>query len=170
MLTQVYYASANGEFVICILLYLTKAFDLVNKSYLLHKLYLYGVRDTENDCSRSFLTVGVQFSNNGDRCLSRFSIERGVHLGSIFVSLIFLVFTNDLYNSSQFIKFRMHADDTSILCSSKNVYKPTVKVYIEWGKINSWFVANQLIKNESKTKFIVFHRCNKLVPTFLPPI
>ena len=64
----------------------------------------------------------------------------------------------------------MNADDTSLLCSSKNIYKLIGKVKIELGKINSLFVANQLIINGSKTKCMVFHRNNELVPTIFPPV
>ena len=42
------------------------------------------------------------------------------------------------------------------------------KVNIELSKVNSWFVANHLIINEKKTKFMVYRRSNKLVPTMLP--
>ena len=170
LLKQVYHAFDNGEFVISIFLDLTKAFDLVNRSYLLRKLYLYGVRDIENYWIRSYLTGRVQFTNIGDSCSSVLPVERGVPQGSIFGPLLFLIFINDLCNSSQFLKFCMYADDTSLLCSSKNIYELIGKVNIELGKINSWFVANQLIINESKTKFMVFHRSKKLVPTVLPPI
>ena len=41
---------------------------------------------------------------------------------------------------------------------------------IDLVKVNRWFDANQLIINESKTKFMVFYRNNKLVPTVLRPI
>ena len=97
------------------------------------------------------------------------SVERGVPQGSLFGPLLFLIFINDLCFSSQFLKFRMYADDTSFLCSSKN-YKLIGKVNVELRKINSWFVASQLIINENKTNFMVFHGSKKLVPTALPPI
>ena len=45
LLNQVYHAFDIGEFVISIFLDLTKVFDLENRSYLLRKLYLYGVQD-----------------------------------------------------------------------------------------------------------------------------
>ena len=41
-------------------------------------------------------------------------------------------------------------------------------VNIELGKIMGWFLANQMIINESKTKIMVLNRSYKLVPTFLP--
>ena len=44
----VYHAVDNSEFVISIFLNFTKAFDLVNMSYLLRKLYLYEIRNIEN--------------------------------------------------------------------------------------------------------------------------
>ena len=64
----------------------------------------------------------------------------------------------------------MYADDTSLLCSSKNIYENIGKLKIELGKIKGWLVAKQLILNESKNKFVVFHRSIKLVRTVLPPI
>ena len=50
----VYQAFDNGEFIISILLDLTKAGDLINRSYLLDKLPLYGIRDIENDWIRIY--------------------------------------------------------------------------------------------------------------------
>ena len=51
----------------------------------------------------------------------------------------------------------MYADETSLLRSSKNNYELIGKINIELSKINNRFVANQLIINEGKTKFMVFH-------------
>ena len=98
------------------------------------------------------------------------SIERGLPRGRILDPLLFLVFIKDLCNSSQFLKLCMYAEDTRLLCSSKNIHELIGKVNIEIVKNNRLFVANQLFVNESKTKFMVFHRSNMLVPTVLPPI
>ena len=64
----------------------------------------------------------------------------------------------------------MYADDNSLFCSSQNVYKPIRKLSIELIIVNRWFVANQLIIYERKTKFMVSQRSKKLVPNVLPPI
>ena len=67
------------EFVISIFLDSTKAFDLVNISYLLRKLYIYGVQDIENYWIRSYLTGRIKLINIGDSCSSVLYIEKGVH-------------------------------------------------------------------------------------------
>ena len=99
-------------------------------------MYLYRVRDTENDWIRSYLTERVQFTKVGDSCSSVLPVEKGVPQGSIFGPLLFFIFINVLCNSSQFLKFCMYADDTSLLCSSKTIYELIGKVNIESGKIS----------------------------------
>ena len=106
---------------------LTKTFDLVNRSYLLRKLYLYGVRDIENDWIRSYLTGRVQLTNIGDSFSSVLSIERGVPQVRISGPLFFLIFINHLCISSQVLKICMYAHDTSLLCSSKTYTNLLVK-------------------------------------------
>ena len=152
----------NGEFVNSLSLDLTKAFDLVNSSYILRSFYLYGIGDIENYWIRNYLTSRVQFTNIGISCSSVLPIERGVPQCSILAPLLFLIFMSHICTSSHFFKFCMHADDKSLLCSSKNTYKLIGELNIDYGSFNCWFVAKQLILNESKTKFMVFHQSNKL--------
>ena len=144
-------------------------FDLVNRSYILRKLYLYGIR-YKFDWIRSCLTGRVHFTDFGDSYSRVFSIERVVPQGSISGPLLFFIFINDLFSSYQLLKFCTYAEDTSLLCSSKNIYEVIGKLNIELSKINRLFVVNQLIKNNSQNKCMVFNRSNKLAPTFLPSI
>ena len=100
-----------------------------------------------------------------------FPSEKFVPQVYIFGPLIFLNFMSDLCSSSQFLKLCKYAEDTGILCSSKNLYELIGKVNVNSGKINIWFVANQLIIiNERKLKSMVFHRSNKLNQNVFPPI
>ena len=77
----------------------------------------------ENDWIRSYLIGRVLFTNICDSCSSMLSIEKCVSRGSIFDPLLFLIIINDVCNSIQFLKFCMYADDTGLLCSSKNIYE-----------------------------------------------
>ena len=50
------------------------------------------------------------------------------------------------------------------------IYKLIDGINIVFIKFNRWFVANQLIINEMKTKFMSLYRNNKIVSIVLPPI
>ena len=125
--------------------------------YLLRKLYLNRVLDIENDWVRNYFSVTVKFTKIHDSCSSVLSIEKGVSQVRIFGPPIFLIIINDLCNSHQYLKLCVYADDTSLICSSKNIYELIGKINIELGKIKSLFVANHLTINEIKTKFEEFH-------------
>ena len=110
---------------------------IVNKSYLSHELYLYGIQDI-----RRFLRGRGKLTNIGDSWSSSLFNKRGIPQGSIFGLLLFLIFISNLCNSSQSFKCCMYADDTSLLCSSINIYEHFVEVNIDLGKINLCLVAH----------------------------
>ena len=55
MMYQVTKVLDNGEYVICIFLDFSKAFDTVNHCLLLEKLYQYGIRGNALEWLRSYL-------------------------------------------------------------------------------------------------------------------
>ena len=60
----------------------------------------------------------------------------------------------------------MFADDTNLFHSDKNINSLFETVNKELININSWFQANKLSLNTSKTKYLLFHklRRNKDLP------
>ena len=48
-------------------------------------------------------------------------ISCGIPQGSILGPLLFLLYNNDIYNSSKVLDFRLFADDTSILFADKSL-------------------------------------------------
>ena len=100
----------------------TKTFDPENILYILRKIFLYGIRDIDNDWTRNYLTARVKFSNLGDSCSSVLPIQMGVPWGSILGALIFLIFKKVVCDSSEFLKFCLNANDSSLLYSSYETY------------------------------------------------
>ena len=71
------------------------------------------------------------------------------------------MYINDLPSATEFFT-SLFADDTVFLLSSPNLEEVFNKANIELSKAATWFQANKLSLNVSKTKFIVF-RNNKMI-------
>ena len=113
----------NNEFGCGIFIDLKKAFDTVNHTILLTKLNHYGIRGVVLDWFKSYLSQREKFVNvNGHYSLS-LPMTCGVPQGSILGPLLFLLYVNDLPNTSSLLTFHLFADDTNIYFSSKLNFK-----------------------------------------------
>ena len=84
------------------------------------------------------------------------SIKCGVPQGSVLGPLLFVLYINDIVNSSSILKFILFADDTNLFHSSKSPDDLLKTVNCELNNICIWFKANKLSLNVDKTKFILF--------------
>jgi hypothetical protein len=71
----------------------------------------------------------------------------GVPQGSILGPLLFLIYINDIYNSSEKLKFYLFADDTNLIYADKNLKSLEIVVNTELSKIHNWLIANKLSLN-----------------------
>ena len=84
-------------------------------------------------------------------------IKCGVPQGSVLGPLLFLIYINDIYRTSQLLKVHLFADDTSIFYSNKDIKIIENVVNKEICSVAQWLSANKLSLNVSKSSFVIFH-------------
>ena len=152
----------NQETGICIFLDFAKAFDTVNHDILLKKLEYYGIRGIAQNWFKSYLSNRMQGTDIGGIQSSLNYIKCGVPQGSVLGPLLFLLYINDIVNSSKLFQFTLFADDTSLFYSQKNTTNMSQIVNIELEKISHWLGANKLSLNVKKSQLLVFTLSKKI--------
>ena len=142
------------EYTIASLCDLSKAFDVINHDILLNKLHRYGIRGTINEWFKSYLSNRLQFVEIDGNMSSSLPICVGVPQGSILGPLLYLIYVNDIGNSCQ-CNILSFADDTTLYISHSNINTLFSIANEQLQNLFTWFCANKLCLNESKTKYIV---------------
>ena len=142
---------------------ISKAFDRVWHSGLLHKLKAYGVTGEILNIISSFLTNRRLRVVLDGKSSPEFAINAGVPQGSILGPTLFLLFINDLPDDVV-SRIAIYADDTTLYSSSdkaSDIWKQLemsaelesdLRDTVEWGK--RW----QVTFNEGKTHLVSFDR------------
>src|SRR5688572_9243920 len=138
---------------------LSKAFDTVNHEILIKKLEHYGIRGMCLGWLRDYLKDRRQCVLYNGQVSHILDIKCGVPQGSILGPLLFLIYVNDISNTSLLLRFIMFADDTNVFLSNKSLTELVTKLNDELEKVDKWFEANKLSLNLGKTNYILF--CSK---------
>lgn len=154
----VYEASNSGGSLLSVFLDFSKAFDTVKHSILLSKLQHYGIRGVTNDWFRSYLSGRSQFVEVNGVGSDRLDVHFGVPQGSVLGPLLFLLYINDMENSSSELRFIHFADDTTVFLSGSDADHLCDLLNVELGKIDLWLQTNRLSLNISKTCYMLFTR------------
>ena len=156
----------NNETPINIWLDLSKAFDTIDHNILLDKLKYYGLDDTAIKLFRSYLTNSYQYVQIENAKSQLLEINTGVPQGSILGSLLFIIYINDISQSSDTFDFLAYADDTTLSTtlnkfSTSDYMNISDLINLELYKINEWLEINKLSLNAKKSRFMLFHMPNK---------
>ena len=94
-----------------------------------------GIHGLANDWLRSYLSNRKQFMEIHNITSSLESIECGVPQGSILGPILFLIYINDIHNSTS-LQMMCFADDTTCIYSSPSVPELYDHMNIELKKLN----------------------------------
>ena len=142
IVSQILKAKERKESSYCIFLDFAKAFDTVNHDILIEKLNFYGVKDKALAWFKSYLSNRAQYTQIGENLSDIGLIKHGVPQGSVLGPLLFLVYINDITESSKILKFYLFADDTTVFYSDKTNPETESLLNIELCKVSDWLAAN----------------------------
>ena len=170
LVNQITEAFSQGKFTVGIFLDISKAFDIVHHNILLEKLKAYEIQSENLKWFRSYLLNRKQFILYDDFKIEVKIVKCGVPQASILGPLVFLIFVNDLSNSTKVLDPVLFADDANLFFSDSNIRTLFEIANQELSQINDWFFANKLSLNLEKTKYMLFHKCTdqENIPLKLP--
>ena len=154
----------EGYYSLGVFLDLSKSFDTINHEILLTKLKFYGVRGVALKWSKNYLTNRkeyVEFKNEKSKFVE---INCGVPHGSILGPILFLLYINDIINSTEHLPFTLFADDTNVSTyksKSLNELSETVNNELHVTNLSLWFRTNKLSFNIKKKQISYYSQIRK---------
>ena len=170
LVDQIYKSFEKDRYTLGVFIDLSKAFDTVDHTILIRKFEMCGIKGIPLACFHSYLTHRLQYiSIAHDFETDPRNVCCGVPQGSILGPLLFLLYVNDLHNSSALDPI-MFADDTNLFYEHKDLKTLFPQVNQELLKINERFEANRLSVHVGKTKCSLFHKPSRKddLPLLLP--
>ena len=164
---KVAHAIDDAKHTIGIFLDFSKAFDTIDHEILLYKLNHYGIRGRALDWFRDYLTERKQFVSINGHDSELKLISCGVPHGSLLGPLLFILYINDLQNSSQILSFICFADDSNVFFSHRDPQTPINIMNNELNLVQSWIQANKLSLNIEKTNFMLLSNSLRVLPNHI---
>ena len=173
LMDRVISALDDKDLPISIFMDLSRAFDTLDHTTLLHKLKYYGINGITLNWFNSYLSNRRQYVEIDNVLSTKMVINTGVPQGSILGPLLFLIYMNDIPNSSQAFRFVLYADDTTLFSTIEYtipIDSSDVNYLLnrELLLVYEWLFLNKLSLNIKKTKFMLCHPYQKDVWNLVP--
>ena len=140
----------SKQSTIAVYLDFSKAFDTVNHKILMSKLLHNGVRSVLQHWFESYLSNRKQFVSIKNYNSSMSNITLGVTLGSVLGPVLFLLYINDMYRSSNQIRFVHFADDTTVFAYDSDINNVHATVNRKLVGVDNWLKADRLLSTSVK--------------------
>ena len=135
----------------------------------LHNAFVNSSQTSLSEKKETYINLLQFVVVNGAKSQSS-NVKYGVPQGSVLGPLLFLIYINDIINSSQLFTYSLFADDTCLLYSHKNIHTLMQSVNTEICKLFAWFCSNKLLLNTGKTKCVLFRSRGRKIPNSVSPL
>jgi hypothetical protein len=152
----VYDGLNEGKKVSGLFLDIKKAFDTVDHTLLLSKLFNIGIRGVAHEWFNSYLIGRKQCVKINSVFGEMGTIKSGVPQGSVLGATLFIIFINDLCEGKFFGNLTSFADDTALCYSEDNWQIVQQAMNKDLEALKWWFTVNRLVLSAEKTKYINF--------------
>ena len=148
----------GNDYVRCILIDYSKAFDVVNHEILLTELSDLGLNNSIFSWIANFLTGRSQSVKMGDVKSAFLLITRSIVQGSGLGPYLYILLARRLKTLSLMNRLVKYADDTTLVVPQRT----DCPIEVELQNIVDWSLLNKLTINKSKTKEIIFWKSGKV--------
>ena len=113
---------------------------------------------------KNYLENRKQFVQLNDHSSELKCVLKGVPQGSNLGPLLFLIYINDIPNSSNVCNVLLYADDTTLFCNLEDIDSDNKEFTLNQELQHEWLLASRLQLNvKNKNKYMLFHKQDKII-------
>ena len=157
LLNEIGRAKKDGKVSVGIFMDISRAFDSLSIPILIKKLEKIGIKNTELDWFKNYLSGRKQCIFLNDIKSSFLETNRGVPQGGVISPILFLIYINDLPNITEMLTL-LFADDSNFIYSGNSLDEILPLINADLKKICDWFRLNELSIHPDKSKFMIFNK------------
>lgn len=145
----------RNNITIAVFIDFCRAFETIDRSILLKKLYYYGIRGVALKWFENYLKCRFQITKINSVTSQPLESIHGVPQGSVLGPLLFLIYINDISSNINKSKLSLFADDTLISFTGNNLTNVINTVNQDLAILSNWLILNRLKLNTNKTKCMI---------------